>query len=354
MSVDVGRKTPKEADVKRRIPKISSDPAGRAGPITPRDLEPLRQQNNGDSTVGRRALLTRGGVVAAGVVGAGVAGAAVAGTANAATGDPVLQGDVNTVGTNTNSTEVTAANSSAPTPTVVLTNTGSTAAAEASPSLRLTPAAATLVLPASASVGGDMVATNDGELWFTHAIAGVGNVPAIVHTDANSNSFAPLGAPHRILDTRTAAGRVHVLDRTGKFDSIGRLLAGKTIHIDLTSLVSFGEGVTANLTVLNTATNGFVTLWSGAVSRPNVSSINFGKGAALSNLTVSGIAQFGTTTDTIAIFTTATTQVLLDVAGFNVADFGQVNGAFALSTLQGAARAERARQALAHRRSLNS
>src|SRR5258708_29028204 len=101
-------------------------------------------------------------------------------------------------------------------------------------SLRLRSAATGLVFPASATVGGDMVATNDGELWFTHSIPVMGNppaiVPAIVHTDLNSNSFVPLAAPNRILDTRTSAGRASVLDKTGKFDSTGRLLARKTIH----------------------------------------------------------------------------------------------------------------------------
>ena len=49
--------------------------------------QPDPGQGDEDRTATRRALLTRGGVVAAGVVGAGVAGATVAGTAKAATGE---------------------------------------------------------------------------------------------------------------------------------------------------------------------------------------------------------------------------------------------------------------------------
>ena len=166
----------------------------------------------------------------AGAVGVGLAGVAAAAPASAATGDAVLQGSINNVGTTVPATEVTAANDpSAPTPTVVLTNTGGNATTgEASPPLRLTPAAnSAFVVPASATVGGDMVATNDGNLWFTHAIPTVGPVAAAVHTDANSNSFVPLAAPKRMLDTRSSSGRANVLDPVGKFDSTGRLLAGR-------------------------------------------------------------------------------------------------------------------------------
>src|SRR5229473_1344917 len=223
--------------MRRRIPESSSDLAGHASPIAPGSLELESRQVSEDRAVGRRALLTRGGVVVAGVVGAGVAGAAVAGPANAATGNPVVQGNVNSVGTDVAATEVTATNNLAPTPTVIVTNPGSRVVntiTEATPPLRLTKSP--VVNPSSTGVGGDMVATSDGELWFTHGIP-MGNFPAIVHTDLNSNSFVPLAAPHRILDTRASTGRKTVLDPTGKFDSTGRLLAGKTIHINLTSLV---------------------------------------------------------------------------------------------------------------------
>ena len=342
--------------MKRRIPESTPDLAGHASPITPGGFEPESQQVNEDRAVGRRALLTRGGVVVAGVVGASAAGAAVAGSANAATGSPVVQGTSNSVGTDQPATEVTATNNLAPTPTVIVTNLGSPAASEASPSLRLTPAATGLVFPASATVGGDMVATNDGELWFTHSIPVMGNppaiVPAIVHTDLNSNSFVPLKAPHRILDTRTSAGRASVLDKTGKFDSTGRLLAGSTIHINLTSMVIFGDGVTSNLTVTKPAAAGFLTLWSGAVARPTASSINFVAGQTIANLTVSGLAEFSATaTDTIAIYTSTTTHVILDVGAFAVRDLGQVLVPF--TSPSASARAQRARQALAKLRAQN-
>jgi hypothetical protein len=305
-----------------------------------------------DRAATRRALLTRGGVVAAGVVGAGVAGATVAGRANAAAGDNVVLGNVNDAGTTV--TEITSNNA---TETVVLTNTGSPAAGEASPPLRIRPAASGLVNPpSSTTVGGDVVATNDGFLYFTHEFPQP--PPALplifaadVHTDATSNSFAPLSVPHRILDTRS--NRAHVINPSGAFDSAHRLIGGHTILIDLTSLVSFGDAVTANLTVLGPLTGGYLTLWSGAASRPNASSINFAKGAALSNLTVSALAQITfnskTFSDVVGIFASATTHVLLDVAGFTVASFGQVLVSTFSGTQSRIARAKGARAAIAKR-----
>jgi hypothetical protein len=336
--------------MKRGIPGRSSDLTGHADPLTSENSEAESQHANEDRAVGRRALLTRGGVVVAGVVGAGMAGAAAAAPASAATGDPVLQGQSNNVGTNVAATEIVATNDvTTPTPTVILTNLGGDATAqEASPPLRLTPAGTGLFFPSTATAGGDMVATNDGNLWFTHDIPTVGPFAAPVHTDANSNSFVPLAAPKRMLDTRSSSGRANVLDPSGKFDSSGRLLAGKTIHINLSSLVFFGDAVTSTLSAVTPTATGFMILWSGGVARPTAVSINFVAAQSISDLTVSALASFSqTATDTIAIWTSKTTHVLLDVAGFSVANIGQVNPAFTASTMRGTARAQRARQALA-------
>jgi hypothetical protein len=344
--------------VKRKSPEVPSDQGGPADPSMPGALGPGSQEETEDRAVGRRALLTRGGVVVAGVVGAGVAGAAVAAPASASTGNPIVQGASNDAGTDpVATTEIKATNNTAPTPSLALTNPGSrvvNTVPEATPPLRLTQSP--VVNPSSTGVGGDMVATSDGNLWFTHSVpqpTGPPAVfPAIVHTDANAISFAPLAVPSRVLDTRTSAGRANVLDPTGKFDSTGRLLAGQIIHVDLTSLVNFGDGVTANLAVTSTANAGFLTLWSGVGARPNASSINFAGGATLSNLTVSGLAQFSATaTDTIAIYAHSTTQVILDVVGFAVADLGLV--LVPITAPAASARAQRTRQAIARLRSQN-
>jgi hypothetical protein len=330
----------KVGDVKRKTPQR---PAG-----TDTDGAVLEPQEAGEHrAVGRRALLTGGGAVAAGAVGAGMAMVAAATPASAAVGDPVNQGVSNDAGTNVAATEITAANNSAPTPTLIVTNTGSPASGQASPALRITPAVSGLDSPAANTVGGDMVATNDGNLWFTHAIPGSGNVPAVVHTDANSNSFAPLVTPYRILDTRTSAGRAHVLDPSGKFDSAGRLIANQIIHIDLSLLVEYGDALTANLTVTGSTHSGFLTLWPGDTARPIASSVNYAEDQTIANLTTSGIAAYSSTkTDTIAIYCSAgNTQVILDVVGFYVSDFAQVNSNYAGITANSVRRAQRISQA---------
>lgn len=282
------------------------------------------QANGGSRRVGRRALLT-GGAVMASAVGAGAALAATATPASAATGDPVLLGDVNSAGAS--ATEIDATSSG--TPTLILTNTGSPAATQASAALRLTPAATGLNVPATASAGGDLVATNDGNLWFTHNNPAGSPIPATVHTDATSNSFVPLTAPYRILDTRSSALRTHVLDASGNLDSQGRLLAGHTIHIDLSLLVYYGDAVTANLTIIGPVTGGWALVWPGSGTRPSSSSIAFAKGQAISNLTVCGINHsFSSKTDTIAVTSAETTHVILDVAGFYVGNFGQVSPSY--------------------------
>jgi hypothetical protein len=305
------------------------------------------------TNLGRRALLT-GGAVMAGAVGAGVAAAATAGPASADTGNPVLLGEQNSVTTDA-ATEIDATNNDA-LPTLILSNEGNPAGtSQASPQLRLTPAASNLTTYAASTVGGDMVATGDGNLYFTHGTSS-GAIPAAVHTDATSNSFAPLAAPFRILDTRSTTGRKYILNASGNLDSTGRLLAGKTIYINLGSLVSIGDAVSANLTVIDPAANGWVLVWSGAGTQPDVSSIAFSSAEDIANFTMSAIADhtIGSTTytDTIAVSASATTHVLLDVVGFYVASFAQVNTTASGLTPAAVSRASRsaiAKAAASHR-----
>jgi hypothetical protein len=331
--------------------KMSGQDSGRSGPDGAGASE-YGDQDEGKPALRRRALLTRGGVVAAGVVGAGVAAAAAAGPASAAVGDPVLQGDVNGGTTLTTPTELDAVINTAP--TFILNNTGvvpatSTTPAEAGPTLRLTPS--TALVPAS-TVGGDLTATADGTLWFTTnfgTVASPAIFPAPVHTDVNANVYAPLAAPNRILDTRTVAGRAHIIKASGNLDSAGRLLKGHTIYIDLDSLVFFAEAVFANITVTGMAGSGFLTVWPGNVARPPTSTINFTT-VTIANFLVSGVATPPTTISTtvvnaIAIYASQTTQVILDVAGFSLPGFE-----YAIAPLAGAnagARAARLQRAQA-------
>src|SRR5580700_6774827 len=226
------------------------------------------EQDNGRLSVGRRALLTRGSVVAAGVVGVGAVATAVAGPASAQATTAVDMNTANDAGTNpAQPTELDADNDTAP--AFILTNTGIDASnTGAGPNLRLTPSpVATAALePTASTVGGDLTATADGALWFTHdfALASAPELfPAPVHTEATANVYAQLGAPSRILDTRSSTGRKNIVNASGNLDSAGRLLAGKTIYIDLDSLVYYAEVLLANVTIVDPTSGGHLTLWSG-------------------------------------------------------------------------------------------
>lgn len=306
---------------------------------------PQAGPQSGAGSLARRALLSRGGIVAAGVAGAGVVAAATAVPASAASGDPVLQDTVNSAGTSATPTELDAANDT--TPAFILTNTGVDASnSGAGPALRLTPSAASGAVPTASTVGGDLTTTSDGSLWFTHAFS-TGTAAAPVLTEATGNVYAPLVAPARVLDTRQASLRTNIVNAAGNLDSTGRLLAGKTIFINLDNQVFFAEAVFANLTVTGTSKAGFLTVWSGAGAVPNASSINFGAKATLSNFVSCGIAEFSTTVlNVIAIHAAVTTHVILDVTAFSLPGFEFAKYTPAATGGSRTSRLQRARQAM--------
>jgi hypothetical protein len=248
------------------------------------------QLSANDRDVNRRALLRRGGViVAATVAGAAAVEALNAGGAQAAPGDPVLQGQSNDA-----ATAQTSLTSSATTSTLAVANTGAHAPVE-------------LVEQSFASfvsVAGGELANLDGVLYSTLDFGGTtGSLPGLVFT-------------------RTSAGRVHILNTAGNIDSAGRLLANHTINIGLSSLEVAAASAFCNLTVVGPLSGGFMTLFPGG-TRPATSSINFSTGAVIANFAVTGTSN----TDTVSIYSAATSHVLLDITAFNVGSPGQINPA---------------------------
>jgi hypothetical protein len=166
------------------------------------------EQGSGRLPLGRRALLTRGSVVAAGVVGAGAVATAVAGPASAQATTAVDMNTANDAGTNpAQPTELDADNDTAP--AFILANTGiDTTNTGAGPNLRLTPSpvAGKTLEPTASTAGGDLTATADGALWFTHDFALEATpelFPAPVHTEATANVYAQLGTPARPAQRRS-------------------------------------------------------------------------------------------------------------------------------------------------------
>jgi len=319
------------------------------------------EQDEAKHSLGRRALLTRGGIVAAGVVGAGAVATAVAGPASAQATTAVDMNTANDAGTSGTSTELDADNDT--TPAFILNNTGIDAVTTdgttidyAGPNLQLTPSTATGSAVSPSAAGGALTTTGagafTGALWFTHDFGGTPAdiVSAPVHTEATANVYAPLPSPVRIVDTRSASGRANIVNASGNLNSAGQLKAGKTIYITLDTQVFFAETVFANVTVTDTAAAGYLTIWSGAagVAQPPTAAINYAKGQTLSNFLASGVAEHSATVlNAIAIYTAATTHVILDLAGFIMPGFEYAN--FIVGTANAAARnarLQRAQQAI--------
>ena len=297
--------------------------------------------------LGRRAELTRGGVVAAaGLAGAGVAMAA-ASPASAATVDLVLN-QANSAGSSATPTELDAANNTAP--AFIVANTGVDPANNGSgPNLRLTPSTATANLPTYSTAGGDLTATGDGNLYFTHDFSGT-IVAATVLTEATGNVYGALVAPVRMLDTRYAASRTNVLNASGNLDSKGRLISLKTIYLNLYPLVYFAEAVFANVTVTQTTAPGYLTIWAGG-TRPTVSTIDYAANESLANFFSCAVGTYpvGSSTPTaenaIAIFTDITTHVIVDVTAFTVPGFEYLKAAGSGAVAAGTASASAASRA---------
>jgi hypothetical protein len=240
------------------------------------------------TVMNRRALLRAGGVVA-GIAGmAGYAAASAPGAA-AAQGDPVLAGEDNDAGT-----RVTTLLSDTWLPTLILANIGTGA------EFRL----AEREVPKFVE-SGDLVNVR-GDLRFSHGdLTKLGSV----YTSYSASQLVPV-RPFRLVDTRTEAGRAHIVNRTGNLDSIGRLKGGPTIEIDLGDSVFQGTAIFANLTATQSSLSGYLTLWPDG-SRPNTSSLNYSAGHSAANFCVSGLYR-----DSILLYASTTTHVVLDVVAF--------------------------------------
>jgi hypothetical protein len=252
-------------------------------------------------------LLRRGGViVAATVAGVSAVEALNAADAHGAPGDPLVLGQANDSGTA--ATSLTSGVTTAATFTVA--NTGARAP------VGLASQSGALFV----AVAGGELANLDGLLYSTLDFGGtIGVFPGFVYTEFTANQVVTI-VPHRILDTRTSTGRAQILNTAGNLDSSGRLLAGHTINIDLSTLESAAASAFCNLTAVSPLTGGFMTLFPGG-TRPGTSSINFTKGAIIANFAVTGTSS----TDTVSIYSAATSHVLLDITAFNVGSPAQIN-----------------------------
>jgi hypothetical protein len=252
--------------------------------------------------VDRRSLLRTGGAaVMAGVAGLAIAETATAPSADAASGGSLVMGTANDSGSDP--TSLTSASTTIP--TFTLANTGLVAP------LHLT--SATTPTNGNAFTPGDLF-NFDGDLYYTDSTSGT----AFVYTADTATQVVTI-IPVRILDTRTVAGRSHITHPAGNLDSAGRLLAGHSITINLATLEVGATAAFCNLSAVAPLAAGYLTLWPGS-TRPPTSSVNFAAHAVVSNFAVTGTSF----SDTVAIFSSATTHMLLDITAFAVGYTDQI------------------------------
>jgi hypothetical protein len=166
----------------------------------------------------------------------------------------------------------------------------------------------------------------DGTLFFVPVGSETlgGPIPAIVSNEMNSTQIVPI-APQRVLDTRTPAGRAHIVD-LGALDSAGRLRADVWMHLDLTSLGSIFSAVVANLTVTGTTGTGWVAVTAVPTGPPSTSAINFTRGQTVANGLTSGVDP---NAGTVSFWANMATHVIFDVTALNAPSPRYVPGALA-------------------------
>lgn len=122
--------------------------------------------------------------------------------------------------------------------------------------------------------------------------------------------------PLRLLDTRTAAGRVRILRTSaGALDSAGRLQSGGWLDLALAPSDAGFElsAVLVNLTAVTPSAAGYLTLYPGP-TYPGTSNLNFNKGVTVANFAVVGLSVVEDVYS-VRVRSTAPAWVVVDLSG---------------------------------------
>jgi len=119
------------------------------------------------------------------------------------------------------------------------------------------------------------------------------------------------GTPTRFLDTRRPGGQT--------FDcgdqAVGRLVAGTTYQLPVTNrafVTPAATSVVMNVTIVGPDASGYLTVFPCGSLQPNASSLNFIAGDVIPNLVIAKVGTGGK----VCLFTSATTDLLVDVSSF--------------------------------------
>ena len=170
-------------------------------------------------------------------------------------------------------------------------------------------AAVSGIVPALAK--GDNVDRNDHAFGTTFPYVALPNVPAVNTGPAQAPRAPELSSinPKRVLETRT--------DQGGQIGYTGaKPAAGAVVKLQIGGVAGVPTGTTSvllNVTAVNTAADGFVTVYACDATRPMASSFNPSPTAATQNLVVAPLAADGS----VCIYTSQSTDLVADLAGFH-------------------------------------
>jgi lysophospholipase L1-like esterase len=158
---------------------------------------------------------------------------------------------------------------------------------------------------ANATVANSQIATLDSTgglcvfaLSTTHLVVDVSGF----FSEESSSRYNPI-SPFRAADSRTAVG------------GVVRLAARQTVPVMVTNrngVASNASAVAVNVTVVNPATSGFVSLFACDASPPPTSSLNFSAGEIRANNALVRVDIHGA----VCVSSTSATDVVLDVSGW--------------------------------------
>ena len=122
--------------------------------------------------------------------------------------------------------------------------------------------------------------------------------------------YVPLSEPRRLTDTRADHATVDAVDA-----GTGRVAGGSTHEVVVAGRAGVPAGaasVVLNVTAVDAAAAGFVTVWPCGVDRPLASNVNFEAGETRPNSVIAKVGADGK----VCVFASQTIDAVVDVAGY--------------------------------------
>jgi hypothetical protein len=148
---------------------------------------------------------------------------------------------------------------------------------------------------------------------------------------AGSGLYNPLSSSIRLCDTRAMSSFTAPNQCNGSGTAAGTLPAGGTQDVQVTNGTTIPSGATAavlNVTVVNPAASGFVTVYPQGGDQPNASNVNYATGQTTSNRVIVPLSANGGVTTS----SSAATDLIIDISGYYSAAGGHGSQFTAAST----------------------